>query len=113
MSRRAGLLNKAPSTFTVTLRPHTDGYNGTTSIYIGYSLDGGTTYTDLKATKTTDTIINDVTTIMFRAKATTDTAAYVSNEDNTVTLVVAFNTTTKYSPVQTLKSNRIYTIYAN
>ena len=68
MSRIAGLITpKAPSTFTVTLRPATGGYDGNRDRYIGYSLDGGTTYTDIKESKSTDTVINNVTTIKFRA----------------------------------------------
>lgn len=114
MSRIAGLITpKAPSTFTVTLRPATAGYQGASARYIGYSLDGGTTYTDLKSYESTDTVINDVTTIKFRAYCFgTKNNSWVGTTDSGADIVSGGDDVITYSSNITLSANTMYYIAA-
>jgi len=116
MSRIAGLIiPKAPSTFTVTLRPSSNGYMGSSMyFYIGYSLDGGTTWTDLHDFVTSDIVLSNVDEIMFRAVcgdgsyASTLTGVGTTDGGNEIVQGVEYSTV--YSNNITITMNTMYYI---
>ena len=116
MSRIAGLIiPKAPATFTVTLRPSSNGYEGSSGYHIGYSLDGGTTWTDLKSTVTSDIVLSNVDEIMFKAVCGSfgTRRPRVGTTDGGNEIVQGEISSTVYSNNITITMNTMYYIQRN
>ena len=102
------------SGFTVTLRPSTAGYKGSSLYYIGYSLDGGTTWTDLTSTLTSDIVLSNVDEIKFKAVCDSSRAisadTKVGTTDGGNEIVQGERYSTVYSNNITITMNTMYYI---
>ena len=105
------MIPKAPATFTVTLRPSSKGYNGSLSYYIGYSLDGGTTWTNLQSKVTSDIVLSNVDEIKFKAVSGSSSAnPKVGTTNGGNEIVQGVSSSTVYSNNITITMNTMYYI---